>query len=592
MEALAVASGVVSIVAFACKALSAIDELKRVCEEFSQDGTGQLFHDLDVTTSILLHAKELAEQVRLQGTELNLEYRAGALEIQIDDCALDLEAWLQTARRLTRPIHRAHKRPFHRILTAFTKSSRVTALDKLRWHRENIDTTLSIFGRQIDLAITRRLQRLEKTSESQSDDTKDVSKQLSNISSSISSSTNSIQAQNSETSQQLDTITRLLHQLLPKPTLPEAQQGTENDHEETGHGSRVGLLQKVDFEFELLYRVFASMTDTLRHLYTPQVSELLTTMYAWRTLEYYEVCGKLKTMPDVQCGQFDETIISRELQRLRRQVTRQLFAARKKFFSEGLGETFEDIVDSLKMKHLWSNTSLDDIFGTHSLKRQLASYQPLDPVEERKDRVTRINEWLLGVFEAYRWHFQLYHSIFNYMVRAAPFTTSQGSTYSMDISQQETFLEELKGLYFEDDKGLNRVPRLIMKYWFLDAASMLQGEIALSAVALSDSDATFRPLEEEIAGDSGHFITETAQLSTSMLREPPAEYFSLNHAASVLEEGLTGLSDSVLEEDIDQAITVLEAYRLEPFVICTGNETHKPQLPPSRNLLGAVRSRG
>ncbi|KAL9131072.1 MAG: hypothetical protein Q9217_000895 [Psora testacea] len=567
-----------------------MDGLKEVCEEFSEDGTRQLFHDLDVTTSILLHAKELAEQVQLQGTELNLEYRVGALRIQIDDCARDLEAWLLTARSLTRPIHRARKQlSFHRIFTAFTKSSRVTALDKLRWHRENIDTTLSIFGRygqmntapRIDLAITRRLQRLEKASESQSGDTEDVSRRLSDLSSSISSSTDSIQVHNSETSRKLDTITTLLHQLLPKSTPLEAQQGTKNDpegnkhrnlyvciltqHIDENHGSRFSLLQKPDIEFELLYRVFASMTDTLRHLYTPQVSELLTTIYAWRTLEYYEVCAKLKTMPDVQYGNFDETVTLRELERLRRHATRHLFAAKKKFFSEGLGETFEDIVDSLKMKHFWSNANLDKIFGTHSLKRQLASYQPLDPIEERKDRVTHTNEWLLGVFEAYGWHFHLYRSIIDNMVKAAPFTTSQSSTYWEDSYKRRSF--------FEPDESFNGIPRIIIKYWFLDAAAMLQGEVALSATGLSDFDATFRPLEEESVGDFGDFSTETAQLSTSLLREPPAIYYYPKYAASVLEEGLTDLPDGVSEEDIHQATTVLQAYRLEPSVIRSGKET-------------------
>ncbi|KAI9699033.1 MAG: hypothetical protein M1836_003222 [Candelina mexicana] len=251
-------------------------------------------------------------------------------------------------------------------------------------------------------------------------------------------------------------------------------------------------------------------------------------------------------MPEIQCGNFDETVTLRELQRLRRHTTRQLFAARKKFFGEGLGETFDNIVDSLKMKHF---------------------YQPLDPVEERKDRVTRSNEWLLGIFEAYRWHAHVYHSIVNNMVKAAASTTAQSSTDSEDSYKRKIFLERLKELLFECNESFNEIPRLIMKYWFLDAAAMVQGEVALSATGLSDSDATFRPLEVDSVGDSGDFGTETAQSNTSLLMEPPGINYYPKHAASVLEKGLTSLPDGVSDEDIHQATTVLDAYYLEPSAV-------------------------
>ncbi|KAL9609930.1 MAG: hypothetical protein Q9167_005326 [Letrouitia subvulpina] len=530
MEALAAASGVVGIITFASKALFAIDGLKEVCGEFSEEGTKQLFHDLDVTNSILLHAKELAEQIQLQETDLRLEYRARALQIQIDDCAQDLETWLRTARRLS----------------------------------------------GIDLAMTGRLQRLEKASEDQCGDAKDLSKRFSDLSSSISSSTNSIQVQNSETSRKLDTITELLHQLALKSSPLKAQEDTRNGPEgrticsifvylltqqiDVNQAPDTSLVPSPDIEFELLYRVFASMTNTLRHLYTPQVSELLTTMFAWRTIEYYEACARLKPMPDVQISHIDKIFTSRELERLHRHVARQLFATRKRFFSEGLGETFDDIVESMKMEHLWSKANLDQIFGTHSLRKRLASYQPLNTLEEREERLTRINEWLLGVFKAQEYHVYLYCSIFEDTFKAAPRPIHQ-FWYRWMFYHPE---------YVRGSNGISS--RLIMKYWFLDAAATLRGEAATpSTMCLSDSDATFRPLEIESTKDLQDlenledredwedFCPETTQLRTSLLRDcsPDVIWWS----ASVLEQGLTDLPDSVSEEEIHQATGDLEAYQ-------------------------------
>lgn len=432
--------------------------------------------------------------------------------------------------------------------------------------------------------MTRRLQKLEKASEDQSGDTKDLSRRLSDLASSISSSTNSIHVQNSETSRKLDSITEILHQLALKPDPPKAQGDTRNDSEgrrycsifvyfltqqtDVNQAPNFNIVPNPDIEFELPYRVFASMTNTLRHLYTPQVSEFLTTMYAWTTIEYYEVCTRLKPMPDVQTGKFDKTFTPHELERLHRHVTRQLFAIRKTFFREGLGETFDNIVESMKMGHLWSKANLDQIFGTHSLRRQLASYQPLNTIEEREERLTRMNEWLLGVLKAQEYHRLLYRSIFADTFRTAP--VADFKAWYQGLLQAISHLECVDSL--EDG-----TPRITMKYWFLDAAATLQGEAAASsAMGLSDSDATFRPLEVESTGDlrdledledwgdSGDFDPEASLLRTAF---PRGCLFTLTPSSldtSDPGKGLTDLPDGVSKEDIHQATSDLEAYQRVP----------------------------
>lgn len=149
MEVLGAVASIAGIVTFACKALSAIDHLKAFCAEFSDQAAKELLHDLEVTADVLLHAKALAEEARLH-SQLKLRYRAGALNVLVDDCAQDLEEWLRIAARM-RKVKPGHTQPvFNRVVTAFSKSSRTKARDKLRWHREKIDTTLFIFGRLVN----------------------------------------------------------------------------------------------------------------------------------------------------------------------------------------------------------------------------------------------------------------------------------------------------------------------------------------------------------------------------------------------------------------------------------------------------------
>lgn len=252
MEVLGATASIVGIITFACKALSAIDDIKAVCAEFSDKAAEQFLHDLEVTADVLVHAKALAEEAQLQGPQLKLKYRAGALNVQIDDCAQDLEEWLRIAVRM-RTVKSGQKQAytqtlFNRMVTAFSKSSRTKARDKLRWHRENIDTTLSIFGRsvkhsfnrlytlkrdsQLDLINAGRIQNLQETL---SDTANSVEKQISDLSSSISSSTGSIRAQNSDTSQKLDVITKLIQQLLPPKTAALDQDAQEAYSHSMGH---------------------------------------------------------------------------------------------------------------------------------------------------------------------------------------------------------------------------------------------------------------------------------------------------------------------------------------------------------------------
>ncbi|KAL8724564.1 MAG: hypothetical protein Q9181_006768, partial [Wetmoreana brouardii] len=209
------------------------------------------------------------------------------------------------------------------------------------------------------------------------------------------------------------------------------------------------------------------------------MTELLATVYAWKTLTYYDSWVNLKSRPEVQTSDYlnvSTGIRSQgEFRRLRRTAARQLFATRRRFFSEGLSDNFEDIIKAMKVEHLWSDIREADVFGSISLREQLASYQPLKPEEERKDRLTRLNEWLLHHFVANDWHITLYNSI-----------------YDLNISSKDwppLWVSKLQS---------NRA-RMMMKFWFLDSAAILHEEVASSISSELDSDAIFRPFEDDEA---------------------------------------------------------------------------------------------
>lgn len=150
MEPVSAVASIVGIISFAGIALKAINDLKELCREFSQDATQDFLHDLEVTANVLTDVQTLSKKARRTSTSLHIEYRAEALNIQVDDCARDLTKWLEIALRMRK--ERGQRKQtmklqfFNSILAAISKSSRASAGERLRRHQENINTTLSLFG--------------------------------------------------------------------------------------------------------------------------------------------------------------------------------------------------------------------------------------------------------------------------------------------------------------------------------------------------------------------------------------------------------------------------------------------------------------
>ena len=150
MEPVSAVVSIVGIIGFARTALRAINDLREFCRDFSQDAVKDFLHDLEVTAKVLTDVQTLSEKAKRASPTLHIEYRAEALSIQVDDCARDLTNWLKIALRMKLVRSKVNLtlrlQFFNSVLAAISKSSRVSAGEKLRWHRENINTTLSLFG--------------------------------------------------------------------------------------------------------------------------------------------------------------------------------------------------------------------------------------------------------------------------------------------------------------------------------------------------------------------------------------------------------------------------------------------------------------
>ena len=240
MDPLSALASIIAIVGFASKGLEVIGNFKEFCGEFSADATKDFLHDIEVTVNILTDVKILSQKMETVAPTVRIDYRATALAIQVDDCVRDLECWLDIALNIKKERGsrtRGQKRQFfNSVLTAISKGGskgRASAKERLRGHQQNIKTTLSLFGRYVnldspckksdtnrhmDIANNISLSRIDDSvhqiAGKVSENAEELSRQLSCVSASISSSNDSLQAHKSEMSDKLDQVTNLLQQVL------------------------------------------------------------------------------------------------------------------------------------------------------------------------------------------------------------------------------------------------------------------------------------------------------------------------------------------------------------------------------------------
>lgn len=311
----------------------------------------------------------------------------------------------------------------------------------------------------------------------------------------------------------------------------------------------------------------------LRRRYTPQLSELLATVQAWKITTYYESCLGLELTSDIQADTSDYTsrdiAFQAELRRLRRIIASRLFTARRTLFSEGLGDTFDVVTKKLHIEHIWSDAREANVYGHRTLKKQLAMCQPRNPEEGRQDKLTSLNEWLLETFMAIPWHQELYVSLCtSYLLPSVlPPLWYIHKFANGDMTYQNGLTFDIRyftSLHIRSIKSDGSLLRQCIKFWFLDTASMLQEAVAPSTIATSDSDATFRPTRHEAIPTSIELVSEHSKINTAIhLVNPKCSLLKLDYfkITGWMDEDVELPPNNVSQEDLARAATALKEYQ-------------------------------
>ena len=223
-------------------------------------------------------------------------------------------------------------------------------------------------------------------------------------------------------------------------------------------------------------------------------------------------------LEDTWPSAYDQEAGLHEIIQTKRAAALQLISLQKQCVSEGLGDSLELVMSETGISEydlqLWESLTMTGLISQEPL--QLGELRGRDPDEERKDRKTRTNEWMLGVFNAFACLIDLHRQIM-----------------AMEKSRHERLIALVRNKLGEPSHSLDiglweghygstheTARRAIVKFWFLDSAAMAKEEYASSHTAFSDSDATFRKIGEEDEGVES-FVDEDIEVepSTTTSRE-------------------------------------------------------------------------
>lgn len=159
MEALAAVASVAGVLSLTVQGIEIVGKLKLFCYDFkrSKKVAADFIQDLTMRATLLGGVKALCTRMRVTGSSQKPDFHLASMRIQIEDCTHDLEKWLALARRYERGVpHRGQHRSrlsvratFKAFITAIEKESRVAVRTRFGWHMENIQTSLSLLGRQV-----------------------------------------------------------------------------------------------------------------------------------------------------------------------------------------------------------------------------------------------------------------------------------------------------------------------------------------------------------------------------------------------------------------------------------------------------------
>ena len=185
---------------------------------------------------------------------------------------------------------------------------------------------------------------------------------------------------------------------------------------------------------------------------------------------------------------------------MKRVAASQLLSIRKACLAESLGETLDLVAsktgvteDDIKQ---WEEITADVL---KNQKLRLGALRFPDPDEQRRDRLTRTQEWMLGVYYASPLLLELQEDIIRRELAKRPRLNTAGA--QIDTSDQ-VFGEMVSR-------------RTVVKYWFLNSSISLEEDYVVSQVGTSDSEATYQPLDTEDEA----FLLEGRRLFKPLIEE-------------------------------------------------------------------------
>ena len=351
-----------------------------------------------------------------------------------------------------------------------------------------------------------------------------------------------------------------------------------------------------DAEFDTLYRATNNLVKAVKELYHPLIAEYISTLHAWDTLEFQLRCLEIEPTTGSWGFRNDKIDRVRSVHNMKRTAASQLLSIRKACLAESLGETLDLVANK-------TGVTGDDVSQWERITADVLKYQKLelgalrfpDLNEQRRDRLTRTQEWMLGVWKASPLLLELQGD----MIRQQLAERRRSNTASDPIfgvsDETEAQIDTSRQM-----SGESVSRRTVLKYWFLDSNNLLEKDYVASQVGTSsDSEATYRQLDtegeafllkgrrlfqpligEDEEEDEG-FITfgdaprdierkklpEYSDMTTVILQPLLPDFPSLRKAASVYSDANTLPHDlppdNVNDKAREAAERALKAYSLE-----------------------------
>jgi hypothetical protein len=152
MEVVAAVSSIAGILGFAGQTITGIIRLN----DFFQDCRSasktidQFLRELDTLKQTIEQVHGLTSKLDDRGGSA-LQGTLASLQIQLEDCNIDIDRWVEEAKKSLSFFGRRVKSAFKKFLVAVNKKSIKGIFTEIRIYRENISLKLSIIGRYFRL---------------------------------------------------------------------------------------------------------------------------------------------------------------------------------------------------------------------------------------------------------------------------------------------------------------------------------------------------------------------------------------------------------------------------------------------------------